>query len=353
MKILLFLTLFSSLTFAGDKGNGGYSIVCRDTEGGPITSAELLDIYEGRVLYKRHYEVNQNSVNDLIEQAKAKVAEFGFFASKLQKEFLLIENNTIFIPAGNELEPTEDAFPPIKKKGCKFEQLANYTNSGELLISSEIYDELDNVNKAALIIHEAIYSIRRKALGETTSQNTRRLVAHLMATNGDSAVIERWVYDSLLRPNSKRTCGLSGTLEEKIEACSYVQTQKANFVLVTRDEKLNEVWLDTTKKILWSDRIPEKMDFERALLACEAYAQELGDLRSYKWRLPTSDEYQFYGESLTHFLPNMTRYSESYWFWTSTIKGRSVKTYNGLDGAIGWNPFKGSNSGSVRCVAEL
>lgn len=354
MKIFIILSLlFTTHSFAGDKGNGGYSIVCRDTEGGPITSAELLDVYEGRVLYKRNFEVAQNSVADLIAMAQSKVEYFGYFASKLQKEINLIEKNTIYIPAGNELESTDDAFPPIKKKGCKFEQLANYTNAGELLISSEIYDELDNVNKAALIIHEAIYSIRRKALGEATSQNTRRLVAHMMSTNGDPAVIERWVYDSLHRPNNKRTCGLSGTLEEKIESCSYVDTGKQNFVLVQRDEKLNEVWLDRTTKMMWSDRIPEKMDYERALLACETYAQELGDLRNYKWRLPKAEEYQYYGESLTLVLPNMTRYSESYWFWTSTTKGRSVKTYNGLDGQIGFNPFRGSNSGSVRCVTEL
>lgn len=353
MKLILLSLILTSHAFAGDKGNGGYSIVCRDAQSGRVTSAELLDVYEGRVLYKRNFEVAQNSIADLVSAAQAKVADFGYFASKLQKEINLIEKNTIFIPEGNELEPTDDAFPPIKKKGCKFEQLANYTNAGELLISTEIYDELDNVNKAALIIHEAIYAIRRKSLGETTSQNTRRLVAHLLSTNGDPAVIERWVYDSIHRPNNKRKCGITGTLEEKIESCSYVDSGKQNFVLVMRDEKLSEVWLDRATKMLWSDRIPEKMDFERAKLACETYAQELGDLRTFEWRLPQASEYQNYGESLLSILPNMTRYSESYWFWTSTTKGRSVKTYNGLDGQIGFNPFKGSHSGSVRCIAPL
>lgn len=354
MKIFIpLLILFSSLSFAGDKGNGGYSIVCRDNESGTINSAELLDIYEGRILYKRNFLSNEKSLEELIALAEEKVSIYGFFATKLRKEINLIEKNKIYIPAGNELEPTDDAFPPIKKKGCKFEQLANYTNSGEVLISSEIYDELDNLNKAALIIHEAIYSIRRKALGEPTSQNTRRLVAHIMASNGDPAVIERWVYDSLHRPKNNRPCGETGTLEEKIEACSYVQIGKSNFVLVTRDENLIETWLDTKTKLLWSDRIPEKMNYERALLACDFFALELGDLRDYKWRLPSAEEYQYYGEYLINVLPNMTRYSESYWFWTSSIKGRSVKTYNGLDGQIGWNPFKGSRLGSVRCVAEL
>jgi hypothetical protein len=37
----------SKAAFAGDKGNGGYSIVCRDSAN-KITSAELLDVFEGR-----------------------------------------------------------------------------------------------------------------------------------------------------------------------------------------------------------------------------------------------------------------------------------------------------------------
>lgn len=336
--------------FAGDKGNGGYSIVCRDLNN-RITSAEILDIYEGRILYRRNYAVDQNSVEDLIAVAKNKVSQFAKFSDKLNKEIALIEKNIVFIPEGNELQETDDAFPVIKKKGCKFEQLANYTDAGELFVSEEIYEELDNVNKAALIIHEAVYSMRRKALGEETSQNTRRLVAQLFALNPDDAVIDRWVNDTLYRPNNQRPCGLTGTIEERIESCSYVQTSVFSMTLVTRTKDQKEVWFDGHKKILWSDRIPEKMNFERAKTACEMIASEGGNLPDINWKLPSAEDYNS-AETLINVLPNMMRYSEAYWFWTTSTKGRMVKTFNGQDGTINWNPFTGSKSGSVRCVSH-
>jgi hypothetical protein len=343
----LFLLMVSSLAFAGDKGNGGYSIVCRDSAG-TITSAELLDIYEGRILYKRNFAVDQNSVQDLIDVATSRLGEWGLFADKLQKEIALIEQNSIYIPAGNELEPTDDAFPPIKKVGCKFEQLANYTNSGEVLISQEIFDRLDNVNKAAMFIHEAVYSIRRKALGETTSQISRKLVAHLISINPDKAIIDRWVSDSLYRSNNNRPCGFEGTLEERIESCSFIQRSRFGISLVTRKSDLTEVWYDPAAKLLWSDRLPQSMDYKRAQVACPSLNAVYADLGILDWRLPTGDEYSHYGEWLSQVLPNMG----GYWFWTSTTKGRMTMIYTGETGTLSYSPFTGSNTGSVRCVAK-
>ncbi len=344
---LVFL-MMSSLAIAGDKGNGGYSIVCRDADN-KITSAELLDIYEGRILYKRSYAVDLNTVEDLIEVAKSRLTQWELFSKKLQREIDVIEQNAIYIPEGNELEPTDDAFPPIKKTGCKFEQLANYTNSGEVLISQEIFDKLDNVNKAAMFVHEAVYSIRRKSLGDTTSQISRRLVAHLMAVNPDQSVIDRWVSDSLYRPYNNRPCGFSGTLEERIESCSYIQRDRFGLSLVMRKADLTEIYYDRTTRLLWSDSLPIRMDYKRAQVACPSLNTEFADLGPVNWRLPTADEFSHYGEWLIQALPNMAgRY-----FWTSTTKGRMVLTYTGDTGTIGYNPFTGSNTGSVRCVSKI
>lgn len=352
MKALgLFLILISSLAMAGDKGNGGYSIVCRDNDG-PITSAEILDVYEGRILYKRNFAVDQNSVEDLVNVALARVDYWGAFANKLKKEIALIEKNMILIPEGNELELTDDAFPPIKKKGCKFEQLANYTNSGEVLVSQEIFDRLDNVNKAAMFIHEALYSIRRKSVGDTTSQTTRKFTAHLLALNPDTALIERMVSDTLYRPNNMRPCGLEGTVEERMESCSYVKQPHGYMALVMRKADMTEIWIDRHAKILWSDRIPELMDYKRAQAACNSMSSTLAELGPLQWRLPVADEYRSQA-FLHHILPNMMRYSTAYWFWSATTKGRSVLTYNGETGEMSYNPFTGSNTGSVRCVANL
>lgn len=343
---------FALSSFAGDKGNGGYSVVCR-TEQGQITSAELLDIYEGRVIYKRTYAVNQNSVEDLIDIGRERVAKYAHFLSKLDREIGLINQNLIFIPEGNELESTDDAFPPIKKRGCKFEQLANYQDSGEVLVSQEIYDQLDNVSKAALILHEAIYSFRRKALGEITSVNTRKLVAQMMALVPDENVIDRWVGDSLYRPNNKRSCGLEGTLNERITSCSYVQAASPwGLILVTRTRDAKEVWLDEANNLLISDRLKVTMDFEAAKLACSKPQPEMGNFAGLNWRLPVVDEYARMSQAYMQTLPNMSGLNGPHWFWTASARGRSVFIFNGADGTIGSNPFK-SSTGSVRCVTSL
>lgn len=355
MKALLMAGLLSIgiSAYAGEKGNGGYSIVCRSDEG-LIESAELLDIYEGRIISRRNYAVNLNSVEDLIFLAKERLNLYGLFLAKLDSELVKVKSNVIFIPAGHELEPTDDAFPPIKKKGCKFEQLANFQDSGELLVSEEIFEHLDNVNKAALFLHEAIYSYRRKALGEETSVNTRKLVAQLLATNPDEKVIDKWVSDTLYRPNNKRPCGLSGSINERIESCSYVQTASPwSLTLVTRTKDLKEVWLDEEHHLLISDRLPYYADYEKALRACEDLGSEAGYIYGVGWRLPTLDEFSRKGKEYVQVLPNWTRYDKNYWFWTSSTRGRSVYIFNGQEGTISANPFRGSDSGSVRCVATM
>lgn len=189
-SLCIFLLMAVSLSsFAGGTaGNGGVSVVCRDTKGN-ITSAELLDIYEGREVHALKIPNEDVGMDTRIQFVQLKLVRNSQFLTKFQDELALAQANTVFISKGNELEPTNDAFPVIRRKGCKFEQLANYTNDGNLLISQEIYDELDNNNKAALYIHEAVYSIRRK-VGDTNSQKSRRLVAHLMASNGDRAIID-------------------------------------------------------------------------------------------------------------------------------------------------------------------
>lgn len=346
------LMALSLSAIAGEKGNGGYSVVCR-TEQGQITSAELLDIYEGRVIYKKNYAVDQHSVEEVIEIAKSRVADHHAFANKLNRELKLVNENIIFIPAGNELEPTDDAFPPIKKQGCKFEQLANYQDSGELLVSQEIYDHLDNVNKAALLVHEAVYSYRRKALGETTSQNSRKLVAQIISKNPDANAIDRSVSE-VTSIRNKRACGLEGSINERIEECSYVQPLSPyRLVLVTRTQNGKEVYLDEAFNVLISDKLPGTLNFEDAKAACQKNLPEMGNIPGIQWKLPSIEEYSRNAQIYTYGLPNMTNFSSALLFWTSTTKGRSVYMFNGQDGTLSTNFFKGSATGAVRCFSEI
>ncbi len=223
-----------------------------------------------------------------------------------------------------------------------------------LQITQEIFDRFDNVSKAALVLHEAVYSYRRKALKEDSSVNTRRLVAHIMAENADPNIIDRLVADSVFRPGNKRPCGLEGSIDERIEKCSYMQQDNPfGLVLVTRTKELKEVWYDQTNKLLLSDRLPVLVDFETATKVCSRIYQEMGNLPGIIWRLPVIQEYTRMSQAYVQVLPNMVGVNSGHWFWTSSQRGRTVFTFNGQDGTISGNIFLKSPTGSVRCVSTL
>lgn len=184
------LGILPSFARAGEKvGNGGVAVVCR-TAAGAITSAELLDIFEG---------VNQMSLSspdrnigvDLeIDIAKTRMVSNPSFLSKFTDELAAVKSNLVFLPRGIGLEPTNDAFPVINKRGCKFENVANYSTDGRIYIDSEIFQELKPVHQAALYVHETVYAIARNVQGETSSVRSRKLTAQIMASQPDLQVVK-------------------------------------------------------------------------------------------------------------------------------------------------------------------
>lgn len=353
--ILTVLMALSFSAFAGDKGNGGYSVVCRNDDG-TIASAELLDIYEGRIIYNLQYTNNSLNPAALLSKAQYKVRTERAFADKFMREIKDINSNLIFIPAGNELELTEDALPSIKKKDCQFEQLANYTNNGEIIVSQEIYDHLDNLNRAALVVHEAVYAIRRKALGENTSDLSRKLTAYIMAEKlkyNEQIELDRMIKGSLQRPElNKRPCGLTGPISERIENCSYQEKSKYSLVLVTRTPDLEEVYKDLATGLIWSDRLASKMNLTMADKACRSSdLSQKGHLKGL-WRLPSVEEYSYASERLLPILPGMYGDDENYWFWTSSTRMSFALVYKGAAGERGYEYIKSNKTGSVRCVLQ-
>lgn len=347
-----FFVIFTPfLLFAGEKGNGGYAVVCRD-QNESILSAELLDIYEGRIIYKKTFSYGEHSREEIVNSGISKLTD-PLFINFLKKEISLIERNSIFIPVGNELEATEDAFPAIKKSGCRFEQLANYQKSGEILISEEIYNHLNELNKAALTLHEAIYSIRRKSVGDKTSESARKMTSQLLAMNTDFEMIGKWISDTFYRPNNTTPCGLTGYLYERIENCLYTKKDFSKMFLVTRTQDGQEVWFDQIKGLLWSDRFQDYVNYDEAITSCASIHSEMGHLYDYEWRLPTIVEFSARASEYITTLPNMNRFGDPYWFWTSSSKGKSVIIFNGADGQKSSNPFKALRNGSVRCVAKV
>jgi hypothetical protein len=182
MKIVLtIITVISSisLTFAagGVDGGGGKGVVCRNDQN-QIIKAEVLDIYEGRVQYGHRIPSSSSQVMSQADEAIRSISSGRnkVFQDSVLKMAHFINLRKIILPDGTGLEDIDDSHHVIVPKGCKIEQLANFTKQNQILIDGEIWKNLDNTNKAALLVHEALYKWFRN-YGATHSIRARKFVS--------------------------------------------------------------------------------------------------------------------------------------------------------------------------------
>jgi hypothetical protein len=175
MKRLAFylLLLISLNCFAGDRaGNGGDVVVCKtgDTE----TSVELLDITEAR-MRDFDFVMNGNTIEEKVFSALNKFRELDLYGSYfvgaiipgLLNDFLLFDRNpgaqlkTVNF-TDYELTDVNDSFEVGLPVNCKIKQLIIFNplslkGEKKFYISKKLWKKLDLKNKAAAIIHEALY----------------------------------------------------------------------------------------------------------------------------------------------------------------------------------------------------
>jgi hypothetical protein len=353
MTFLATLTLSSTMAFAseGGVGNGGVSVVCRD-KADRIESAQILDIYEGEVRFGKKYE-RELDPDAVVELVQLKLVNYPGFLSSFREELAKVKAMMLYIPVGNDLAPTNDAFPVIMRSGCKFEQLANYTDDGDLLVSQEIYNELANVDRAALLVHEVVYSLFRKGNAKDSRQ-ARKLTAELLAQNFDQALINKIIEKNSGGAGGEGTCGLYGSVDDRIQNCN---KRTGLFDLVAKTKEGFEVYKDLASGLLWGDKLSSTMTHFDAEKACKADLAEVAKLNGLNWRLPTQQEYK---DAVAHGirrapLPNMNDD-----FWSSTLYpsgNNMVAEY--YTGTVRPNPYyvggigyRGYSRFSVRCVAR-
>lgn len=211
-------SILSLPVFAGgETGNGGVGVVCRNNAG-KILSAELLDIFEGRSQYRLQYPANSLDLDTQIELVQLKMLANQPFLQGFQSELSKVRANLIFLPSGVGLEPTNDAFPVINKKGCRFEQVANYATDGKIYVDQEIYDHFDHINQAALYVHEATYALARANVGDISSVRSRRLTSQVLAKNTDSGVTQELMSQLMLRPEPVQVDQFNGLWDGTFDA---------------------------------------------------------------------------------------------------------------------------------------
>ncbi len=159
----------------GVDGGGGRGSVCRDASGA-ITSAESLDLYESQAMYGVNVQRSNAPMADQLQTALAKIPDKP--GNLVRAHGSQVLENMKFTPSGTVLVTVDDSFEVVLPKGCSAEQLARYYKDKLILGNGEIWNTLNETDRAALVLHEAIYAVNRAA-GATNSRQSRHVVSQL------------------------------------------------------------------------------------------------------------------------------------------------------------------------------
>lgn len=177
-SIIAATALSSVQGFTFDRvGNGGDAVVCKD-KNGKIKSVELLDLYEGINLGRvdSYIKTDGRRFDEIVEDRLKLIDRYTHstmqeniidFAKDLISKALQYERNGVdrydnvrFATSILVDVPDSDhlSFPD----GCQVEQVAVkrkdfYEGEIEFLFKSTTWDKMDELSKAGLILHEAIY----------------------------------------------------------------------------------------------------------------------------------------------------------------------------------------------------
>lgn len=178
----LFKILFLSITFAlaansdtNKVGNGGNIVLCPDRK-------ILLDFYEHNVKFKSNKEASEIIQNKLsaLNSAAPQLAEI----YKNRAKTILSE---VDFKDGVLLADSKDSkhlFSP-QDKNCTVAQTATRRDRAisaekKFIFREDIWKDLNEVNKAGLLMHEIIYE-HLSNLGETDSIKARKINAYLFS----------------------------------------------------------------------------------------------------------------------------------------------------------------------------
>lgn len=196
MRILILLYVYFC-TFNAHAGGwtsgGGIGVLCNGANGQTV---EILDFYEGRLVYKLTQKASVKTLkNELIQvifeylktQSNPTInldlsnQQYYEYTSNLTEKMLSdFQKNSVFINPSQTLPPSNDATMPKIPPTCKFVQIALANPNGTILLDPKYWNQMDDKNKAGLILHESIYATMRDS-GDRSSDITRHFIAMLFS----------------------------------------------------------------------------------------------------------------------------------------------------------------------------
>lgn len=186
--------------------NGGDVVVCRNAAS-RITSVKMLDLVEAEILPRglvlelgpSHWSA-EDKVIYALERLKILDPER---TSNYLEELGLFFESAVFLP-NIELADIPDSHHIVIPANCTLKQIAiqisniDLPEPARIIIDRDLWDHLDNDNRAALMLHEIVYK-EAISLGHKTSFRTRYLNGFICSQKAKEIDASRY-RNTILRP---------------------------------------------------------------------------------------------------------------------------------------------------------
>ncbi len=235
------LFFFGASAFAGDKiGNGGGVWACQDPQL-EIYDIHFMDVFEARREYKLTLPETNLAPLEKVQEVKAWIAKSLAQYNKINQHIDYVEKNITWIQdvlttipdAANKTIP----HPSTCKQGqWAAVQLVNFTDDFRILVRQDIFDSayMSSLERAAVYLHEGVYSFMRTEYGDTNSVRSRAIVGALLSslpTDEKVAFIDKQIHQQQPDPtepvNSGWICGLRPSRYSTLYLGEGVTEQKA------------------------------------------------------------------------------------------------------------------------------
>lgn len=195
-------------------GNGGGLWTCRDAADALVWS-ELVDLSEARREFRlnilRQLPLNREGWLRAVD-AKLRQADPEYYAA-YRKQLAEVRARFTLVPE-SDFTGTEDfkirtrpeqSTCPGGTMPMNPEQLANFTHQGKLIVHQGLWlsNKLGEIDRAALLVHEAIYKLLRETQGDTDSAKAREIVGYLFS----DLPLKRYAYLLKLAPPASQGQG--------------------------------------------------------------------------------------------------------------------------------------------------
>jgi len=240
--ILFALWVGTAVQANNEVGNGGDVVVCRD--GDQITSVELVDFYEARLMYEMEYDLGSEDLH-----YKEKIALALSRLSKLdperERDYLVhaeeFEENARFLE-GVELVDIPDTNLVYLPSGCEIAQIVvrikpTLPEHSEYYVSKDLWDLLDEDNRAGLVLHEVIYREAAEAFEHTNSVLSRYFNAYITSNRLADFSVKR--YFDYLRTIKFHTVGYQGLLIPLKESVEFYDEHRIKSAYSLRDAEVS------------------------------------------------------------------------------------------------------------------